>query len=48
MGFPFLAYQGKAAALFALKRNAEAESVLKEALFRAREEHNYFVTVQGD
>ncbi len=46
MGFPFLAYQGKAAALFALKRNAEAESVLKEALFRAREEHNYFAVSQ--
>ena len=46
MGFPFLAYQGKAAALFALKRNAEAESVLKEALVRAREEHNYFAVSQ--
>ncbi|MEP7274614.1 MAG: BlaI/MecI/CopY family transcriptional regulator, partial [Acidobacteriota bacterium] len=46
MGFPFLAYQGKAAALFALKRNAEAESVLKEALARAREEHNYFAASQ--
>ena len=46
MGFPFLAYQGKAAALIALKRNAEAESVLKEALVRAREEHNYFALSQ--
>jgi CHAT domain-containing protein len=46
MGFPFLAYQGKAAALIALNRNAEAESVLKEALVRAREEHNYFALSQ--
>jgi len=43
IGFPFLAYQGKARALFALHRNAEAEAVLKEALAQAREEQNLVV-----
>jgi hypothetical protein len=35
IGFPFLAYQGKARALLALHRNAEAEAVLKNATGRA-------------
>lgn len=43
IGFPFLAYQGKARALFALHRNAEAEAVLKEALAQAREDQNFVV-----
>jgi len=46
IGFPFLAYQGKARALLALHRNAESESVLKEALVRAREEHNFVALTQ--
>src|SRR5437660_22206 len=46
IGFPFLAYQGKARALLALHRNEESESVLKEALVRAREEHNYVALTQ--
>ena len=40
VGFPFLAYQGKARALIALRRNAEAERVLDEAMARARDDHN--------
>src|SRR5437867_4100027 len=40
-GFPFLAAQGKARALIALHRNAEAEAVLNQALVQARQEHNY-------
>lgn len=46
IGFPFLAYQGKARALIALRRHAEAESVLNEALARAREEQNYWALTQ--
>ena len=39
-GFPYSAYQGKARALFALRRNEEAAAVLQEALARARHEQN--------
>ena len=46
IGFPFLAYQGKARALVALHRMAEAEGVLKEALVRARAEQNYVAATQ--
>ncbi len=46
LGFPFLAYQGKARALFALHRDAEAATVLDVALKRAREEHNHFALAQ--
>jgi len=46
IGFPFLAYQGKARALIALHRNAEAEPILKEAIGRARDEHNYSALAQ--
>ena len=46
IGFPFLAYQGKARALFALHRDAEAEDVLEEALARAREEQNFVALTQ--
>jgi len=42
-GFPYLAYQGKARALFALRRNEEAEAVLQEALAQARNEQNHLV-----
>src|SRR5947199_4712221 len=41
LGFPFLAYQGKARALFALDRTAEAKIVLDEAITRARKEGDY-------
>jgi len=46
IGFPFLAYQGKARALLALHQNAEADGVLNEALGRARQEHNYIALAQ--
>lgn len=46
IGFPYLAYQGKARALIALHRNRDAEAVLNEALARAREEHNYLALSQ--
>ena len=46
IGFPFLAYQGKARALIALHHNAEAEPILKEAIGRARDEHNYSALAQ--
>ena len=46
IGFPYLAYQGKARALLALHRDAEAEGVLNEAIARAREEHNYQALTQ--
>lgn len=46
IGFPFLAYQGKARALVALHRKTEAEGVLKEALARARDEQNYVAATQ--
>src|SRR5215813_1932670 len=46
IGFPFLAYQGKARALIALHRDAEAEPILKEAIARARDEHNYSALAQ--
>jgi tetratricopeptide (TPR) repeat protein len=46
IGFPFLAYQGKARALIALQRNAEAETVLNEALMHAREDHNHVALSQ--
>jgi CHAT domain-containing protein len=45
-GFPYLAYQGKASALFALNRAEEAESVLVEAITRAREERNQLALAQ--
>jgi hypothetical protein len=46
LGFPFLAYQGKARALFALHRDAEANSVLEVAIEQAREERNHFALAQ--
>ncbi len=45
-GFPFLAHQGKARALLAMNRKAEAEGVLNEALARARIENNSFALTQ--
>jgi tetratricopeptide (TPR) repeat protein len=45
-GFPFLAYQGKARALIALGRNAEAGPVLNDALSQARSEHNSYALAQ--
>ena len=45
-GFPYLAYQGKARALFALNRGSEAESVLAEAMTRARNEKNQMALAQ--
>jgi len=41
LGFPFLAYQGKARALIALHRNAEAQEVLDDAMRRARTDENH-------
>ena len=46
LGFPFLAYQGKARALFAMHRDDEANSVLDVAIRRAREERNHFALAQ--
>jgi len=46
LGFPFLAYQGKARALIALHRNDEAQEVLDEALRRARTDENYMALSQ--
>src|SRR5262249_51152166 len=46
IGFPFLAYQGKARALLALHRNAEAGEILNQAIARARIEHNNFALGQ--
>ncbi len=46
VGFPFLAYQGKARALLALHLSKETTSVLDEALARARKEHNNFALSQ--
>lgn len=45
-GFPFLAYQGKARALFALNRVSEAQETLNEALAHAQEEQNNFALSQ--
>jgi tetratricopeptide (TPR) repeat protein len=45
-GFPFLAYQGKARALMALHRDAEAAGVLKEALERASADRNFMALSQ--
>jgi CHAT domain-containing protein len=45
-GFPFLAYQGKARALIALRRKPEAAAVLQQALARAHAEGNRFAEVQ--
>ena len=46
IGFPYLAYQGKARALLALNRNHEGESVLNEALTRAEAQQNYMALSQ--
>ena len=46
LGFPFLAYQGKARALIALHRNAEAMNVLEKAIQRARTDENYMALSQ--
>jgi CHAT domain-containing protein len=46
LGFPFLAYQGKARALIALHRQAEAQKVLDEALQRARSDGDYLALSQ--
>src|SRR5437867_865089 len=46
LGFPFLAYQGKVRALFALNRDREAEPILDEALIRAEAQHNYMALSQ--
>jgi hypothetical protein len=46
LGFPFLAYQGKARALIALHRETEAQKVLEEGLRRARTDSNYMALAQ--
>jgi hypothetical protein len=46
LGFPFLAYQGKARALIALHRDTEAQKVLDEGLRRARTDSNYMALAQ--
>jgi CHAT domain-containing protein len=46
LGFPFLAYQGKARALIALHRDAEAQNLLDKALQRARADENYMALSQ--
>lgn len=46
IGFPFLAYQGKARALIALHRSGEAEGLLNEAMLKAREVHNNLALAQ--
>jgi CHAT domain-containing protein len=46
LGFPFLAYQGKARALIALHRDAEAQKVLNDGLQRARTDANYSALAQ--
>src|SRR5207244_1239851 len=45
-GFPFIAYQGKARALLALNRKAEAGRLLNLAIAQARNEHNNFALSQ--
>src|SRR5207244_7340185 len=45
-GFPFLAYQGKARALFALNQNEEAEHTLRVAIAHARQDRNNFALAQ--
>jgi CHAT domain-containing protein len=45
-GFPFLAYQGKARALMAMDRKAEAYEVLKTAVAQARKEQNRYALAQ--
>jgi CHAT domain-containing protein len=52
-GFPYLAYQGKARALIALNRTAEADVTLKTALANARAQGNHaaetqLLIVEGD
>ena len=46
LGFPYLAYQGKARALLALNRTAEAEAALTEAITRARAEKDFMALAQ--
>jgi CHAT domain-containing protein len=46
LGFPFLAYQGKARALIALHRDTEAQKVLDEGLRRAHTDSNYIALAQ--
>jgi tetratricopeptide (TPR) repeat protein len=46
LGFPFLAYQGKARALIALHRDAEAQEILDKALRRARTDANDMALAQ--
>ena len=46
LGFPFLAYQGKARALLALHRTDEANTVLETAINRARQDANNFALAQ--
>jgi CHAT domain-containing protein len=46
LGFPYLAYQGKARALIALQRGAEARPLIEGALERARHEDNRFAMAQ--
>ena len=45
-GFPYLAYQGKARALIALHRFAEANSIVQTAVMHARAEGNYIAEAQ--
>ena len=45
-GFPFLAYQGKARALNAMNRKAEADEVLNTAIAQARKEENRYALAQ--
>jgi CHAT domain-containing protein len=46
VGFPFIAYQGKARALLGLHRRAEAQAVLGAAIAAARAQNNYFALTQ--
>jgi CHAT domain-containing protein len=45
-GFPYLAYQGKARALFALDHGKEATQTLNVAIAEARREHNFYALAQ--
>jgi hypothetical protein len=43
MGFPFMAYEGKARGLIALRQNAEAKQVLDEAIRRAQAQNPHYI-----
>src|SRR6516165_3218833 len=46
MGFPFMAYEGKARGLIALHRNAEAKQVLDEAIDHAQTQNSFAAEAQ--